>query len=160
MKEQNHIYHSLWKSIMSFSPVVIIGTIYCIECISSEGFYHPDEHFQIVEFAKWKMGESTPSSMAWELPAHIRPSLQPCLCMLMLYMCHICGLDNPFVQANVLRALSMLLSVTAMTMFYRGNKTLSEMNTEVCIFLCLSCYGFYPLSMCVFHQKRCQVRFY
>lgn len=122
MKEQNHIYHSLWKSIMSFSPVVIIGTIYCIECISSEGFFHPDEHFQIVEFAKWKMGESTPSSMAWELPAHIRPSLQPCLCMLMLYMCHICGLDNPFVQANVLRALSMLLSVTAMTMFYRGNK--------------------------------------
>ena len=38
--------------------------VYLTCAVFSSGFYYPDEHFQILEFAKWKMGEATPMSMA------------------------------------------------------------------------------------------------
>lgn len=101
-------------------PVFIVA-VYVVECVVSEGFYHPDEHFQIVEFAQWKLGNSTSASVAWELPSHIRPTLQPCLCICVLRLCRLCGIESPFVQDFTLRLIAMCVSLAAMTAFYKAN---------------------------------------
>ena len=51
--------------------------LYLTAAIYNSGYYHPDEHFQILEFAKWKLGQSSGTSMAWEHEAMIRPTLEP-----------------------------------------------------------------------------------
>src|ERR1022692_3521309 len=43
----------------------------------SVGFYHFDEHFQILEFAGYKMGTIPASSLTWEFAAHLRSAFQP-----------------------------------------------------------------------------------
>jgi GPI mannosyltransferase 3 len=41
------------------------------------GYFHPDEHWQILEFAWYKLGHEPASILPWEFPAQIRPGLQP-----------------------------------------------------------------------------------
>lgn len=113
--------HWLRENGVGTALAVTIVVVYLVEAFCSEGFHHPDEHFQIVEFAQWKMGASTPASVAWELTAHIRPSLQPCLCMLLLAACRGLGIGSAFALALALRLVAAALSLTALTAFYRAN---------------------------------------
>jgi phosphatidylinositol glycan class B len=43
----------------------------------SVGYYHPDEHYQILEFAAYKAGMGPASDLPWEFAAECRPALQP-----------------------------------------------------------------------------------
>ncbi len=43
----------------------------------SETFFHPDEHFQIVEFASHLLGWTPAVALPWEFAAQMRPWLQP-----------------------------------------------------------------------------------
>ncbi len=78
---------------------------------NSEGFYHYDEHYQIIEFAQYKAGKAVPEGLAWEFHEKIRPGLQPFLAYLILKTSYGFGLNNPFVIAFILRLISLALSV-------------------------------------------------
>jgi len=41
------------------------------------GYYQPDEYFQTVEFASYKLGITPAAELPWEFDARIRPFLQP-----------------------------------------------------------------------------------
>ena len=44
----------------------------------SLGTYHPDEHFQILEYAHMKLfGTPTPDHLPWEYLLQMRPGIQP-----------------------------------------------------------------------------------
>jgi phosphatidylinositol glycan class B len=43
----------------------------------SVGYYHPDEHFQILEFARWKLDPSRSEPLPWEFYHQMRPAIQP-----------------------------------------------------------------------------------
>ena len=43
----------------------------------SETFFHPDEHFQVVEFASHLLGWTPADALPWEFAAQMRPWLQP-----------------------------------------------------------------------------------
>lgn len=71
----------------------------------SIGYHHPDEHYQVFEFANYKMGYSPTADLTWEFAAQCRPALQPfivfCLCKTLV----IIHLYNPFVVAFLVRLL-------------------------------------------------------
>lgn len=94
--------------------------LYLTAAIYNSGYYHPDEHFQILEFAKWKLGQSSGTSMAWEHEAMIRPTLQPILAILIIRLCENLGLGNPFQQAMVIRTLTALIMLCSLRLFYKN----------------------------------------
>jgi len=85
----------------------------------STGFYYPDEHFQILEFAGLKLGFNQPGDLAWEYAAHIRPNLQPWLAYTAISGLDQIGLTEPFAQARVLRFLSADLSSISLLLLMR-----------------------------------------
>jgi GPI mannosyltransferase 3 len=77
--------------------------------ITSMGYHHADEHFQILEPLGWKMGLYDPQDLAWEFTEKIRPGLQ-----ILLGWCIGKGLVwgdaySPFLLVAILRQLSGLL---------------------------------------------------
>jgi phosphatidylinositol glycan class B len=63
------------------NPAFIIFVIYLITAIFSSGYHHPDEHFQLIEFAGLEGGWNTSADLPWEYDAQIRPALQPMLAL-------------------------------------------------------------------------------
>jgi GPI mannosyltransferase 3 len=79
----------------------------------SEGYFHPDEHFQILEFAQWRSGATTSADLPWEFGRCARPALQvAAVCQLRSMLSVIGGVD-PFTEARILRILSALLGLGA-----------------------------------------------
>ena len=84
--------------------------IFLITACMSEGFYHPDEHFQLLEFSHYKRGLSPASDLPWEFHEQMRPTLQPVLAMGLMNGLALVHIDNPFTYALILRILSALLN--------------------------------------------------
>jgi GPI mannosyltransferase 3 len=76
----------------------------------SVGYYHPDEHFQILEFAGYRLGQSPASDLPWEFREQIRPALQPVIACGVIAVAKIVGIGDPFLQAFLLRLLTGLFS--------------------------------------------------
>src|SRR5690606_2039502 len=84
--------------------------IHIIAAWFSVGFYHPDEHYQIIEFANYKLGGIPATELPWEFPAEMRPAFQP----LMAYIIFkIAGLftSDAYILAFILRLISGLASL-------------------------------------------------
>src|SRR5690349_18118984 len=75
----------------------------------SIGYHHPDEHYQIWEFAKYKLGESPLADLPWEYHEQMRPGLQPFLAYCSILGARILGITDPFIQVFLLRLLTGLL---------------------------------------------------
>lgn len=71
----------------------------------SVGWHHPDEHFQIIEAAQYKLGKIDYQSLPWEFHEKIRPSLQPLITFWFLKIFNGIGLTNPFHQMFIFRLL-------------------------------------------------------
>ena len=59
--------------------IMLAGVLFTLLfALLSRGFYHPDEHFQILEYARLKLfGAETTDYMPWEYHAMMRPGIQP-----------------------------------------------------------------------------------
>ena len=76
----------------------------------SVGFYHPDEHFQILEFCNYKLGFSPASALPWEFGAHCRPALQPFIAYIISKATLAAGVYNPVYIAFIIRLLMGLFT--------------------------------------------------
>ena len=94
--------------------------VYLLCAVFSSGSLYPDEHFQILEFAKWKLGEGGPQAMAWEHVAKIRPTLQPVLAMVMIRFCQWIGMESPFHQAMVMQIITAVVMLFSMFQFVKA----------------------------------------
>jgi Alg9-like mannosyltransferase family len=92
---------------------------YLIAAWCTKGYYHPDEHFQILEFANYKMGFTPQWGLAWEHAAQIRPALQPIMVWGLMYVGYGLGMSDPFVFALLLRLLSAMLMFGLLWRFSR-----------------------------------------
>ncbi len=110
------------RILLSTETVILLAAlvVYLTCAVFSSGFYYPDEHFQILEFAKWKLGEGIPQAMAWEHVAKIRPTLQPVLAMMIIRPCQLLGMQNPFHQVMLLRILTSLVMLYCMYVFVKA----------------------------------------
>lgn len=82
--------------------------VFLITAWFSIGHHHSDEHFQILEFAQYKLGHISASDLPWEFHEQMRPSLQPWIAFISIKFFNILGITNPFIIATIFRVLSAL----------------------------------------------------
>lgn len=99
--------------------------VYTLTAWRSEGYHHPDEYFQILEFANYRLGRTPADGLPWEFEAQIRPGLQPMLAFASIRVAEAAGVDNPFTQAFLLRLLSGWL---CLWLFFLWAKFLEKRN--------------------------------
>ena len=85
-----------------------------VAAVRSDGYHHPDEYFQTLEFAGAKLGRTPIAALPWEYGARIRPWLQPALYYLGARAWQVAGVQDPFVWSGSYRLFSGLLSWLAM----------------------------------------------
>jgi len=97
------------------TPVRLIVAAAALVAVASAwfnvGFFSHDEHFQILEFAWYKLGRTPGDALAWEFGARMRPALQPWLAAGLFKGLEALGLFTPIFAAFVLRVLSGLLAI-------------------------------------------------
>jgi len=76
----------------------------------SVGPFHADEHFQILEFAGWKLGITPETDLTWEFGARIRPALQPAIVVVVHRLLNAVGLDDPYATSLLLRLFTAALT--------------------------------------------------
>jgi GPI mannosyltransferase 3 len=76
-----------------------------------DGYYHPDEHYQILEFAWAKLGRAPFSTLPWEFAERIRPAIQPVIAAGAIRAFELAGVFSPFAAAFALRLASALLGL-------------------------------------------------
>src|ERR1700730_17037052 len=67
------------------------------------GYYHPDEYFQIFEFASYKIGKTPAQDLAWEYGHAVRPAMQPFMVYAFSGIFH---LSNPVAISFLARLIS------------------------------------------------------
>jgi GPI mannosyltransferase 3 len=103
--------------------IMLAGVLfYAIAGYFTRGYYNPDEHYQILEFAGHKLGFFPKIALPWEFDAQIRPSLQPYLAMGVIQLCRGLGITEAFDWAMILRFISGGLSLWV---FYTLSRPLS-----------------------------------
>ena len=95
---------------MRWLVAAVIAT-HLIAAWFNAGYLNTDEHYQIIEFAQYKLGYQSAAALAWEFPAHMRPALQPWLATIAIRVNHLLGVTSPFVIAFSLRLVSSLLAI-------------------------------------------------
>lgn len=85
---------------------------------NSSGYFHADEHYQIIEASGSIVGWNEKNQLAWEFNEQIRPSLQPWLGAIILKPLTFFGLKDPFQLAFVLRWFMGLVTIVALRFFY------------------------------------------
>lgn len=117
-----HLFQSIRQNIKSTPAKVSIPfvglVVLLITSWFSLGYYHFDEHFQILEFAGYKLGTNTLDNMPWEYTDQMRPAFQPLLAYTLYRLFGFMGTNDPFSVAFTLRLLSGLLSFLAMVLIY------------------------------------------
>ena len=91
---------------------VLLGSllVQLIFCITQVGFLHPDQHFQLIEFSSWQLGEPSGATGVWELNSHIRPTLQVYLFSGFMAVCRFFHVQDAYVQLTILRLITGMLA--------------------------------------------------
>jgi phosphatidylinositol glycan class B len=87
------------------------AAVHLIAAWANGGYLNADEHFQIIEFAQYKLGRATKDDLAWEFGARMRPALQPWLAAGAIRLAEAAGVVSPFIIAFALRVVSAVLSL-------------------------------------------------
>lgn len=96
--------------------------VICITAYFSTGYFHADEHYQIIEFAGYKLGWNQANDLTWEFRDQIRPTLQPWIGVWVFGTFKALGIKDPYSLAFFLRLLSGLLFLVALHFFFKQTK--------------------------------------
>ena len=125
------------------------GLVTLLYAAFSLGTYHPDEHFQILEYAHMKLfGTPVPEHLPWEYLLQMRPGIQPFVAWAVGKGLLAAGLYSPFAVVFVLQLLSGTLSVAVLLFFYRTVRDELEDENARCWFLLL---GFFLWFLAYLH---------
>ena len=120
--------------------LLITFILHLITSINSVGFHHLDEHYQILEFANYKLGNNQPSDLPWEFESKIRSAVQPALAFLVINFSQTIGIYYPFTQSIIFRILSSLLSLLSVCLLLFAFK--EEIKSETLLNRLLHLYFF------------------
>ncbi len=89
--------------------LLVAFVVQFVFCLTQVGFLHPDQHFQLIEFSSWQLGEPSGAGNVWELKSHIRPTVQVYLFSGFVTVCRFVGVTDAYTQLTILRVLFGLL---------------------------------------------------
>jgi phosphatidylinositol glycan class B len=119
--------------------------IHCLFGYLCLGHYHPDEHFQILEFATVKLpfSASSKADLPWEFHEQIRSTIQPWLVIGLAKFLHLLNLYTPFLTALILQISAALFGWTVNLLLY-NQVALSIRHQYIKILLCaLFCFCYF-----------------
>lgn len=102
--------------------------VYFITALNSHGYYHADEHYQILEFAEYIDGKNSTEHLAWEFEARIRSAVQPVIAFLVFRALSVFSVVDPYSKALVLRLLTACLALLIIRRFVKN--TIASFTTE------------------------------
>lgn len=108
------------KHLKVYGIGILAALVYLVTAINSTGYHHPDEHFQIIEFAGLKAGWNTGSNLTWEYDSQIRPALQPVLALSCFRILDLLSIHSPYAKMLFLRLLTAILALIAISWFVRS----------------------------------------
>jgi len=73
----------------------------------SLSYHNADEHFQVLEFANYKMGNSPSEDLPWEFHEQTRQTVQPFLAMHLFQCLGWLGIRNPFTWNLILQLMTL-----------------------------------------------------
>ena len=85
--------------------LLIALLVQVVTSLTQTGYLHPDQHFQLIEFSSWQLGEPSGATRVWELASHIRPTVQVYLFSAFVVTCRFLNVSDPYAQLTVLRVL-------------------------------------------------------
>jgi GPI mannosyltransferase 3 len=102
--------------------ILFLGVlIQVVVCITAIGMYHPDQHFQIIEFSSHQLHQASAATDVWEFATHIRSTLQVYLFSAYYEACMAVGIRDPYLQLELLRigfGLVLFLFFNGITLYY------------------------------------------
>ena len=104
-------------------PVMLV--VQLVTCITQVGFYHPDQHFQIIEFSSYQLNKPNSASHVWEMTDFIRPTLQVYLFSGYTIVCGFFKITDPYLQLTILRiilGIGMFSLFNLLTIYYLKNE--------------------------------------
>jgi phosphatidylinositol glycan class B len=124
--------------------LIFIGlVVFGLAAYFSGGHHHPDEHFQILEFADYKRGITTAQELPWEFREQIRPGLQPLIAYTAGTILHAFGVYDPFMLAFALRLFLALLTFLGYVWLCRLLEPDFRQSSSSTILLALSIFVWY-----------------
>ncbi|NHA07723.1 mannosyltransferase [Mucilaginibacter sp. HC2] len=97
--------------------VFIVLLFYLFVAFKSSGYIQPDEHYQIIEFANYKLGLLPVDRLAWEFRSEIRSGLQPMICYVLFKLFGYLKVTDGYDLAFLLRAVTAIFSVIVIRQF-------------------------------------------
>ena len=85
-----------------------------IACFFSQGHFHFDEHFQILEFLNFKLGNVESTQLPWEFAAQIRPWGQVFIYFIITKFLAFLNVTDPFTLPIFFRFATAGLAITAL----------------------------------------------
>jgi phosphatidylinositol glycan class B len=114
-------------NMLSNKVILVIALLwYSLTAYYSIGYFHADEHYQIIEFSGIKEGTLDSTDLAWEFHSKIRPSLQPVLCIVIFKLCGFFAVFDPYTKTFILRLFTGVLAVFSIYYFVYSCKYLIE----------------------------------
>lgn len=104
----------------------------------STGYFHVDEHFQLIEYTNYLLGNINANDLAWEFKATMRPTFQVFIFYGLVKFFGFFGLNNPFILAAFSRVLSASLGLLAI--HFIGKIVFKENKQHYLLFVLISCF--------------------
>jgi len=108
--------------INSFNRYVFIAgvIVYMAAAYIGTGYFHADEHYQIIEFANSRIQDYAANEYAWEFEAASRSAIQPMMAYWVFAFCKWISVTDPYMLAFLLRALTGITALLAIRSFTRA----------------------------------------
>jgi glycosyl transferase family 22 (putative mannosyltransferase) len=95
----------------------IAAVIYIVASIFGTTYFHPDQHYQTLEWADFKRTGANEDALPWEYTRAVRSWLLPYIYMNILDASEAIGITNPFMQDRVIRLLTAAFGLTTLMLF-------------------------------------------
>lgn len=89
---------------------------------NNKGYYHADEHYQLIEFAGIKLGSHEAKDLAWEYKEASRSAIQPTMVYGVQGVLNSFGIENPYTIAFLLRLLSGISALVCLSFLIEQTK--------------------------------------
>ncbi len=131
------------KNNMPIKPkyLYIAVIVYLITAFFSLGHLHPDEYYQILEFAAYKLNLNSPHGLTWEFYDQIRPAFQSWVVVYLYKLIALISEPNPFFVTFLTRAFSGALSLVAIILFINTFKAELKSPTKQQWFILISIFS-------------------
>lgn len=110
--------------------ILLALVVFSLTAYFSVGYFHADEHYQVIEFAGLKSGWNTPKELTWEYHTQIRSALLPTLAYWILSACAFFQLSDPYTALFILRLFVGSICLFSLIFFFRKSRSFLFNTTE------------------------------